>query len=259
MKILTPLFLTITMVIALGMSSIASSDNYALQFDGQDDYVACDTEEVKNLPEGNLPRTEETWLKTTEVPTGLVTLMGYGNNSGNQMLNILLGDGQVVISQWGDAVFVDAPVTDGQWHHVAVVHDGANTQTIYVDGEAKEPTGAWSLDTVATYCKIGCRIDTAVEFFPGVIDETRIWSVARTAAEINDGMLISLAGNEPGLVGYWQFDEGSGTTVADATGNNNGEFVNDPEWVASDIPGFVTTAVSRLNKLAVTWGNVKSK
>ena len=258
MKKLTPLFL-ITMVIALGISSIAYSDNYALQFDGQDDYVACDTKKVKNLPEGNAPRTEETWFKTTEVPGGLVTLMGYGNNSANQMLNILVGNGQIVISQWGAAVFINSPVTDGKWHHVAVVHDGKNTQTVYIDGEAMEPTGAWSLDTVATYCKIGCRIDTAVEFFPGIVDETRIWSVARTEEEINNSMFRSLASSEPGLVSYWKFDEGSGTTVADATGNNNGEFVNDPKWVVSDIPDFVATAVSRLNKLAVTWGNVKSK
>jgi len=255
----TPLFLTIMIVMSFWISSIAYSGNYALQFDGQDDYVACDTAKPKNLPEGNLPRTEETWFKTEFQGPGLVTMMGYGNNSTNQMLNILAAGPMITISQWGARLDVKAPINDGKWHHIAVVHDGKNTQTVYIDGEAKEPKGAWSLNTVANFCKIGCRIDTAVEFFPGVIDETRIWSVARTEEEINDNMFISLAGNEPGLVGYWKFDEGSGTTVADATGNNNGELVNDPEWVASDIPGFVTTAVSRLNKLAAMWGKIKSK
>jgi hypothetical protein len=251
-------FFLMTMVLALAMSSIAASDNYALQFDGQDDYVACDTKEVKNLPEGNEPRTEETWFKTTEVPGGLVTLMGYGNNSANQMLNILVGNGQIVISQWGAAVFINAPVTDGKWHHVAVVHDGKNTQTVYIDGEAMEPTGAWSLDTVATYCKIGCRIDTAVEFFPGVIDEARIWSVARTAKEIKESMETSLKGDEPDLVGYWKFDEGSGETTDDATGNNNGELVNGPKWVESDAP-VKPYRVDVVGKLPTVWGRVKSK
>jgi len=34
------------------------------------------------------------------------------------------------------------------------------------------------------------------------------------------------------LVAYWTFDEGSGKTVKDMTGNgHNGKFVADPEWV----------------------------
>jgi len=41
-----------------------------------------------------------------------------------------------------------------------------------------------------------------------------------------------LAFNENGLVGYWKFDEGTGTTAYDSSGNNNdGTLVNEPEWV----------------------------
>jgi len=164
----------------------------------------------------------------------------------------------ITISQWGARLDVNAPINDGKWHHVAVVHDGKNTQTVYVDGEAKAPKGTWTLATVATYCKIGCRIDTAVEFFPGVIDEVRIWSVARTDNEIKDSMKTSLKGDEPDLVGYWKFDEGSGETTADATGNNDGKLVNDPKWVASDVP-VKPYQVDVVGKLSTTWGRVKSK
>jgi hypothetical protein len=39
--------------------------------------------------------------------------------------------------------------------------------------------------------------------------------------------------NRTGLVGYWKFDEGSGTTAYDSSGNgNNGILVNGPTWVA---------------------------
>ena len=35
-----------------------------------------------------------------------------------------------------------------------------------------------------------------------------------------------------GLIGYWKFDEGSDTTVADSSGNgNNGTLINNPTWV----------------------------
>ena len=58
--------------------------------------------------------------------------------------------------------------------------------------------------------------------FDGVIDEVRLWNVARTEAEIQSTMNSTLAGNEEGLVGYWNFDDG---TAKDLTTNeNDGEF-----------------------------------
>src|SRR6185436_17205191 len=39
-------------------------------------------------------------------------------------------------------------------------------------------------------------------------------------------------------VGYWKFNEGSGTTVADASGNGNtGTLVNGPAWTSGGISG----------------------
>ena len=43
--------------------------------------------------------------------------------------------------------------------------------------------------------------------------------------------LASLEGADSGLVGWWKFDEGSGTTAGDASGNgNNGTFVGGTIW-----------------------------
>ena len=43
------------------------------------------------------------------------------------------------------------------------------------------------------------------------MDEFRIWNTARTESEIQSyNESNSLNGNEPGLVGYWKFDEGPG-------------------------------------------------
>ena len=36
---------------------------------------------------------------------------------------------------------------------------------------------------------------------------------------------------DPGLVGWWKFDEGSGTIAADSSGNGmDGTLVSDPAW-----------------------------
>src|SRR3990167_9799803 len=41
-----------------------------------------------------------------------------------------------------------------------------------------------------------------------------------------------------GLVGYWTFDEGSGTTANDSSGNNNtGALINGPTWTTGKIGG----------------------
>ncbi|MBA7572066.1 hypothetical protein ES708_13841 [subsurface metagenome] len=43
---------------------------------------------------------------------------------------------------------------------------------------------------------------------------------------------------DPDLVAYWKFDEGSGTTAFDSTGNgNDGIFVGDPKWVPGRLGG----------------------
>jgi predicted nucleotidyltransferase len=43
---------------------------------------------------------------------------------------------------------------------------------------------------------------------------------------------ILAAGRPTGLVGYWKFDENTGTTTADSSGNNNsGTLVNSPTWI----------------------------
>jgi len=43
---------------------------------------------------------------------------------------------------------------------------------------------------------------------------------------------------DPDLAAYWKFDEGSGTTAYDSSGNgNDGVFVGDPQWVAGKFGG----------------------
>jgi concanavalin A-like lectin/glucanase superfamily protein len=65
--------------------------------------------------------------------------------------------------------------------------------------------------------------------FPGLIDEVRIYNRALSASEIS-----ALVGDPNlGLVGYWKFDENSGTTAADSSGNGNtGTLFNGAGWTS---------------------------
>ncbi|HUU16613.1 MAG TPA: hypothetical protein VMW72_05645, partial [Sedimentisphaerales bacterium] len=43
---------------------------------------------------------------------------------------------------------------------------------------------------------------------------------------------------DPDLAAYWKFDDGSGTTALDSSGNgNDGVFVGDPKWVPGRLGG----------------------
>jgi hypothetical protein len=81
-------------------------------------------------------------------------------------------------------------------------------------------------------------------FYRGDLDEVRIWNIARDPKEIVATMHRPLSGAEPGLVGYWKFDEGSGQNVADSSpsgvtgvlGRTSALETSDPTWVESSAP-----------------------
>lgn len=83
--------------------------------------------------------------------------------------------------------------------------------------------------------KIGYWHSNGLTFnFPGKIDELRIWNRSLSQSEIREGMCKKLTGNEPGLIGYWTFDETSGNTVIDKSVNGfNGQLMNSPTRVFS--------------------------
>jgi hypothetical protein len=51
--------------------------------------------------------------------------------------------------------------------------------------------------------------------FNGQIDEVRIWNIAKPQAEILAGYNRHISPTSNGLVGYWNFNIASGTTVQD--------------------------------------------
>ena len=56
----------------------------------------------------------------------------------------------------------------------------------------------------------------------GRITEIRIWNKTLTAEEINaENHFYSVNPDAEGLFSYWKFTEGTGTSIADATGKGN--------------------------------------
>ena len=95
------------------------------------------------------------------------------------------------------------------WAHVTATSDGTYTR-IYVDGAERgfTRTAPFSFQKSSFPLLIGKEgLSGNEKPWVGQIDEVRLWNRVLTADEIRSGMRTKLAGNEPGLVGYWNFDQ----------------------------------------------------
>lgn len=111
------------------------------------------------------------------------------------------------------------------WHHVAFVYNGSN-QIFYLDGAqvlAVPTTGV--VNPAAGFnngITIGARFTLDQQFSNAAFEDVRVWNVARTAAQISANMNSNFPANEPGLIAYYRFEDGAGsTTVQDLSGNGN--------------------------------------
>lgn len=125
-------------------------------------------------------------------------------------------------------------VLDSEYHHYAFTYDGAMAK-IYLDGvNVASQSIVLALTDTTNNLRFGRNV-SGVYPLDGSLDDARLWNVARSAVEIIRDMKMELIGNEPGLVGYWKFNEGSGTTALDATTNANHGTITGPVY-SSQVP-----------------------
>lgn len=131
-------------------------------------------------------------------------------------------------------------VVIGQWTHLAATHDGT-TYRFYVNGIlVSSLVAAFSANTSKPMrIGVGATESTTPQYyFPGAVDEVRIWNYARTASEINDNKNVNLSGAESGLASYYQFVNGSGTSK---TASTAGILKNSPTTVNGVFPSAPTS------------------
>jgi len=222
-----------------------------LKFDGNC-YVDCGNEPSFNFGTGSF--TLECWFKTDLTDNDshqMIAKEGYGWTSGyfvridDRKLDwAVTGDPGESKTSHGKGNTI---VTDGNWHHVALVVDRATGNinvTAYLDGS---PDGHSSVsNTGSTDKSRALRIGAAAKshfFKKGQIAEVRIWNTVRSETEIRTHMNCRLTGKEHGLVGYWRLDEGTGTIAHDLTDNNNDGTIHGAKWeFAGDLtlrPAFI--------------------
>lgn len=130
-----------------------------------------------------------------------------------------------------------------EWHHIAATFDGQATRlyidTAYVAVDFAHITNTYPIQYgYQNALIIGGEASVSGasngNFFNGSMDEVRIWNYARSQDSIVASRNRELNGTESGLVGYWNFNEGSGSTAADQTSNHHdGTLTNSPVWIGS--------------------------
>ena len=130
-------------------------------------------------------------------------------------------------------LYNDAPT--GEWVHIATVIDTTVPyMRKFVNGVlvAQTSTGVNGSNILNTTLRrstrpveIGRRGLTCcggpIYYLSGLVDELRVWNVARTPSQIAASYQGSVPTNSTGLVAYYTFDEGGGSTLIDRTGRGN--------------------------------------
>ena len=121
------------------------------------------------------------------------------------------------VAQGGTTPGLNHPITgtaviaaDSTWHHAAATYDGT-TWNLYLDGSLDgtlsvgRPANALT-NSLTSVGSARTTAGTAAGFFAGVVDEVRIWNMARSPAQINATKNVEIASPQPNLLGVWNLN-----------------------------------------------------
>ncbi|MCB9333943.1 MAG: DNRLRE domain-containing protein, partial [Lewinellaceae bacterium] len=261
----------------------------SLDFNGSSDYVSFGAAS----PELNATSfTLEAWIKiegagvttTTsgaggggfEGATAAVPIVtkgrGEGESPANINMNYFMGlVGNKLAADFEEpagpnhSVIGNATLPSNTWTHIAATYDQpSGVWNLYINGALDKTlnlgTGFSPANTSIQHAAVGTAMNStgvAAGFFNGLVDEVRIWNVARTPTEILDNYALELTGGT-GLIGRWGFNEGCGLTATNsinASPNGTLSSANGPVWstdipsgpVAPDAPTLVSPANNATN------------
>ncbi len=230
-----------TWQIGYAESAAGEADDFALQFDGVDDRASL----PKNFVSTPDAITMEAWVK-------------YASHKGYLQAVNLEGAYVLSLNRFAAGTFTPffdgatingndfaygANLNDNQWHHLAAVHAHGTLQ-VFIDGVGVGGVqeALYDINLLDRASTIGAQFDGSEFHFEGIVDEVRVWNVARTVGEIQDNMHRALKGSEPGLIGDWRLGEGQGQFIQDSSpsgfhghlGSSPQSDASDPTWVLAN-------------------------
>ena len=216
-------------------NSVSSNADYALAFVGaNEDYIEIDNSGLGGIVV-NYPFTFSIWFKTSgpgpeNYDMALVNIADP--DVSNNFYGIYLDKSG---GKWKPALRArngtdrsrskNMEVADDTWHQITGVFNASNDRSLYVDGiSVKTDNVSVDFNSNAVVLTIGRWGDsTPKSYFNGLMDNVCVWSKAFSDVEVLNYYNNLPTGNEVGLDGYWDFNEGSGSVVTNLT-NTDGDY-----------------------------------
>ena len=236
----------------------AQTNNYSLTLDGTT-YVDLGTSSDLVSPLPSL--TIACWFKNLDITqdphgNGLVSFLGSAAVEAGYALQYISsnpnGDEyaiRLVDENGGISIPFTVPDIHG-WNHVAFTLNGSSV-ILYVNGDliSTTPFVEMGANSGAAHLFLGTESDG--NGYPEArsecsLDDFMIWQSVLTQSEIQGYMSCPPSGNESGLIGYWNMEDGSGNTVSDLTSNQYDGFGTNLVW-SSDAPGYSCCSPSLIN------------
>lgn len=220
-------------------ATLPGDAGYALRFDHRGDMVTVPHNAAFDEIEATDEFTFEAWVNIEHYDNGFFPIFDKYKPSIDWGWQFLCTYWGVELNTIYSNVSSGVAVETGKWTHVAISYRrSAGTARFYLNGalSAEKPFDGDLPDVESEHpLLVGYGPSGGDEQAFGMIDEVRIWNVARSEQEIRDNMNVRLAGNETGLVLCLAFDEGMGTATDDLSGHAaTSTLVQHPEWVVSD-------------------------
>lgn len=190
----------------------------ALSLNGTSNYMSAGD----RLDLTNKSFSVEGWVRREKSGTEQI-VFSQGTSLSNQ--NALLAgftNSNKVIFAIGTQTLESSDVVDDRWHHLAFVFNKtASKMSIYVDGEIAGEKESVTPFLGTGIVNIGRSTTSNGSYFGGILDDFRVWTVARGQSDIQAFATKILSGFTDGLAAYWRFNEGSRTFSSDQTGRGN--------------------------------------
>jgi hypothetical protein len=215
-------------------TSAMTEPGNALAFDGTNDFVA-----VPFATTSLTSFTIETWINPATIPgSGSIAILNTNAwDATNGGIHFQFENGHVelavfeLVSGWPT---MSTMLSTNKWQHIAVVYDGpGGAVKFYLNGILDNTVSKTLPATKISAAEIGAW--TSERYFNGKLDEFRVWNTARSESEIKADMDNSISASTSGLIGYYNFNEGTAggsntagsTILPDLTSNgNNGTLTN---------------------------------
>ncbi|MBM3236380.1 hypothetical protein FJZ31_08785 [Candidatus Poribacteria bacterium] len=244
-------FIILLTLITVLITSPAFALNRVLSLDGDGDYV--EISDSGNLNAINSQVTMEAWIKATAFPNAWISIIYKGdkqtsdacenrsyvlflNSSGFiHLASAPSGQGQMYLNS------PEGLIALNKWYHVVgIIDTKSGVMRILINGvEVARRDSGKDIHLSALPLRIGGSHEEYVSEqspFAGQIDEVRIWNITRTQEEIQETMHTALSGKEPGLVGYWRFDDAGNIAIDSSKSHADGKLMGDAHFVEVELP-----------------------